>query len=270
MSHEDEKGNERRPDDLGRRKLLKRGVILAGASALASALGLTPFVGHADAVSSGEGSPTVKVVELSAAEQKRYIGLTLASSHYRAHRQQQQSRLSQGFSIAESKAEARLLDDGTTKTVVVRIPIEGGAGYSYYAESYQYQTSNLLDTMAGLFSVTADKNIAAVCWKNGKEVVNVVITPDGKQMLSGTVLSSTGQVQTVDSTAFNWNCAYNKLSDCLGWFGVPGWLIAIAGAACGLGCFFSAGIGCLICLAAVFYVSTGIVGFCSGYAVSKC
>lgn len=273
MSHEDEKKEQSNKNSMNRRNLLKKGAFFGGVSALISALGITPFTAHAATTTSGQGNLLPQIVPLNAAEKKQYIGMTLASPDYQSFQTQQHSHLQQGFNLSEKDTSAVLVVNGTEKMVVVHVPILGGAGNSYYGEQIQYGTSTVISTMAGLFTTNSDQNIAVQMWKQGKEVINAVITPDGKQFIQGTITPAIGQNQALDSTtttAEDWGCWYNQLNSCLSGLGVPSWLIGVAATGCSLVCIVTVGSGCIVCLILALGAYTTELQYCNAVAYGEC
>ena len=79
----------------------------------------------------------------------------------------------------------------------------------------KYGSSTIIVTVAGLFTTRPDHNIAAQVWKQGKEVLDVVMTPDGKQFVQGYVAHPTGQHQTLRgavSPQLNIGCWWNEMN----------------------------------------------------------
>lgn len=214
MFHKNAKKNPGKADSLSRRRLLKRGSILGGASALASVFGFTPFVAHA--ATSPNSSP--QIVALSGPEAQQYISVTLSSPQYKSFQTQQSNLLRQGFTARESETTALLIITATEKMVAVRIPIAGGAGYSGYQETFPYGSFTAIDTLAGLFETRPDHNIAAHIWRQGKEILNAVITPDGKHFVQGYIIYPNGKQQTVNSAvtpSLDVGCVFGAFLSCL-------------------------------------------------------
>ncbi len=274
MSHEDEKKEQPNMDDQqsakdsSRRSLLKRGVLWGGVSALAGAFGLSPLT--ADAATQSNSSTTI--VELNGPEAQQYINVTLASNQYKSF-QTQQSSLLQGFTLNESETKAQLITTTTEKVVFVRVPIVGGAGNSFYAEAIPYGSSTISDSLAGLFLTRSDHNIAAHLWRQNKEVLNIVITPDGKIITQGYAVHANGQRQLLSGTAIpeiNVGCFLSTLNSCLSGAGIAAWAIALIAVFCGVACAITIGAGCVVCLLAISAISGATMGACIAYAQKRC
>lgn len=268
MSHKDEKKDQHNTNGLTRRRLLKRGAVLGGISALAGAFGLTPLTARAAV----QGGSSTQVVALTGSEAQQYIGMTLGSPYYQSFRTAQSVRLKEGFTLREGEATALLITSATEKVVAVRVPIAGGAGYSFYGELIQYGSSTVTETLAGLFTARSDHNIAAQIWRQGKEVLNAVITPDGKQFVQGYVAHPAGQ-QTLDGAAtplFDIGCWWNQMNSCLASQGIAAWAVALVSVVCGVACAATLGAGCIACLGGISFISGAVIGYCTAYAQDHC
>lgn len=84
-------------------------------------------------------------------------------------------------------------------------------------------------------------------WADGVQRFDEVVTADYP--------SNQGNVQ---ARGMNWGA----LNNCLASLGIPAWIASGLSMACSVACFFTAGAGCIICIA-------GVIGFSSG-AVANC
>ena len=138
----------------------------------------------------------------------------------------------------------------------------------------EYGSSTIIDTLAGLFTTRPDHNIAAQVWKQGKEVLNVVMTPDGKQFVQGYVAHPTGQHQTLRgavSPQLNIGCWWNEMNSCLASQGIAAWAVALVSVVCGVACAATLGAGCIACLGGISFISGTVIGeYCIGYSQDRC
>src|SRR5690348_5902126 len=107
-----------------RRHLLKRGGILAGITAFASAFSITPFAPRY-AKAGSQPSP-LKYIPLSYNDAKPYLDTVMASPNYQTFKNQIQATYKGVFTIQEQKASAFRVETTQTTFVQVIIPVTGG------------------------------------------------------------------------------------------------------------------------------------------------
>jgi hypothetical protein len=105
-------------------------------------------------------------------------------------------------------------------------------------------------TVEMVATVTDESHAAFKMWQDGSLVRDVVILDPE--------LASQGERATITSASLNWS----KLNSCLTNAGISTWVIATLGAACGVACFFTVGLGCVGCLAAVVGFGSGTIAGC--------
>lgn len=173
-----------------RRHLLKRGGLLAGIAAFASAFSITPFApGYAKA---GSQPSPLKYTPLSYNDAKTYLGTVMASSNYQTFKNQIQSTYKGVFTIQEQKASAFRVETTQTTFVQVIIPVTGGAGPrfpSFYTATFQSDPHTISSEYSGLMT----QKSAQVVHIAIKEYSGAMVIDADKDVTSG---SLQGTVQT--------------------------------------------------------------------------
>ena len=178
MFHDPQKDNNQAENTTSRRRFLKQGSLAAAFAAVASTFGLTPFSPALAATNSSQGTP--QITQLTGSVAQGYIDQVLTSSDYQRFQQQVQHDYAGVLTIQEHATTAQSIVDNQSRWVVVRVPIAGGEGHSYYAALFQEGSSTIVQTQSGLLTLTREQNIAAIMEKNGVVVANAVITPKGE------------------------------------------------------------------------------------------
>jgi hypothetical protein len=248
---------------MGRRRLLRRGGFFAGLTAVATTFSLTPFTPvHANVVDG------LKVEELKGIEAEGYIREAIDSSNYRLFRQRVNQEQKETLSILEHAAVALTISSSQGSTVIVRIPIKGGLGYSAYG--VEFQNGQVLQSQGALFTYTQEHDVHIEMERNGQAILNAVVKQDG-HIVQGTMRISNGseislQGFTTKQTIPYANpanpfqticCIVGGLERLAGISIIVGDLIA---AACIAACAATAGVACAACLLGVVTVGGGLVG----------
>jgi hypothetical protein len=158
--------------------------------------------------------------------------------------------------------------------VVVRVPIIGGAGGSFYGATLHSDSATVDSAISGIFS-SAGTNVATVMERNGTAVLDAVISPSG-DFLSGTLTGSAGTTILDDlrSDEFhsllhpNQNVSgfFRCLRDCLRGAGIPLWLVLGLAAVCASACVVTEGLACEGCVA----LATGASRAVALHCISSC
>ncbi len=254
-----------------RRHLLGRTLAAAGGLALAT-VGLQPGNVLAQAIEMREGQSDS--IPLSGAEAQRYIAMLLASSEY----QHLLAKLATTYSGILHPAEhsGLVVSHTSFHTVTVSIHLVGGAGYSFFTQSYDATSGQLVDTLAGMFTFDSAQNIVGHIEHNERPFIDAEVTPEGK-LISGTQYdivtgkpSGSIHIQpeylataAVDIYATVRHDCMACLGNCISAQGVPGWVVAFIAAVCGGACALSAGAGCLICMEGLEAVAIWVLIYCT-------
>lgn len=130
-------------------------------------------------------------------------------------------------------------------------------------------------------------------WHNGRLVLDISVNDQGtvtndemfkvglsQTNLSGQNLVAQGQAifkKFIRQLRKNWEApqtnsfldsnranaiSFSCVNNCLASQGIAGWSATILGAACGIACFFTAGLGCIACLAGLIGFGSGVISAC--------
>jgi hypothetical protein len=228
-----------------RRRFLKQGGLAAGAATVFSFFGITPFSPAHAASTSG-----VTVTPLDAFQAKPYLQVVFSSSDYHRFQQVVQHDQAGIFTVQELQAEALQVTAQEGAFVVARIPVAGGAGYSYYAAVFKLHTVLILQTLGGLFKSAGVDNIDGYIERDGQVVLHKVLPLDG-----GLAKGSNSSV-TPFSSADPIIC----MADCAN---IPFSIAYLIFIACATVCAISAGIGCIICMIGAVGFGGGVMAGCA-------
>src|SRR5690242_3082768 len=139
-----EKDGQQSAASLNRRRFFKKGGLLVG---LVSAFSLTPFSwAHADTYSTNP----VQVSDLTGSSAEKYLQATLTSRDYLQFKQHLAQQYPNTFTVQETAPVVVLVQDSSAKLISVHIPVQGGAGQSFFAATLQADTATSLTTRNGL------------------------------------------------------------------------------------------------------------------------
>lgn len=172
---------------LSRRQIFAKGGLLAG---ILSALSFTPF-SWAEAATRVSQDP-IQVSDLTGAKATKYVQATLTSADYLQFKRQFAQQYAGTFTIQESRARVTQIKTASDQVVIVRLPIQGGAGYSFYAATFQPNTTTPLSRRTGLFLPAGGGTIHAIMTRDGQVIFDGTISSDGSS-ISGTLTTSNGK-----------------------------------------------------------------------------
>jgi len=251
----------------GRRSFLKKGGLLA---AFTSVVSLTPFAPVHAATSSSQAAQTA-LIRLTGKEAAQYVKPVLASESYQQFLRQLTQQHPGIFSVQEQVVSVLLAKNAQEQLVSVRIPVEGGAGHSFYSAVFQAGSTAITMTRTGVFTSAGHGNITAIVNINGKTVLDAVLTPQGS-FVQGTYVTQKGK--TAAATSLNTQqvnggvqplISVSCINQCLSNLGLPGWVLSAISVGCAIACFFSAGAGCLVCLLGIAGGYEFEFAYCVGY-----
>ncbi len=278
MSQKDQKKaqetNEQESEShVNRRSFLKRGSIVAGFTTFAGALSLTPFSPVHAATRSTQALPQITMLDSGKA--KPYIETVIKSSRYQDFKLNTQKVYPELFSAQEQQASAIRVTLNQDTLIMVRIPVTGGTGNSYYVTAFQ--PGNLIATMStsALFSLTSDNNVHAVAERNGQTVLDAVLTPQGDAVngtlyveggspiiLSGLTAKEILHTKITPDTSQSPFCCVLSGLVVYGFVSLDVVLVALV--VCLAACVVTVGLACVGCIAAATGVSAGAFGFLEG------
>ncbi len=264
-----------------RRSFLKKGGILAGLTAFASFLNLTPT--SIASAATGPSHLLPKGFQLDANDARQYVSAALACHQYQAFKSDVQRKFPNMFSVQESSATAYHVTSNNKETVWVRIPVSGGAGFSHFVVEFASLSSLIIVmTQGGVFAVASNNRIHAWVEQRNADgqivkLLDALFSTDGKtvsgtQQVNGSikVLSNQSIAIPLDDSC-GWNCFWNCL---VGPTGAPAWLFGFAYALCGTPCSDWLPISEAVCAACltgaligVIVTSTFDIGYCIGYCL---
>ena len=242
-------------DDNPRHRFLPRRGFLAGITAFAATFTLTPFSPtHAAPFSSLKA--LAQVNRLNESDAQKYISAVVSSSQYQQFKQQTQSQYAGIFTFQEQNAVAWAITTSQSTSTAVRIPIDGGAGKSFYIANFSTASMTIADTQSGLFVQMPNKNIHTITTVNSQQVLDAIITPEGN-FVSGTAIIRGKQTnldrQSIGVVLSSLNAASQTPLCCLenalltyGFASAP--LILDAALICTAVCVGTLGGGCLPCI----------------------
>jgi hypothetical protein len=167
------------------------------------------------------------------------------------------------LSLNEAKRHIMKVQQNNSNVYFVYYPISGKAEKdSHYILTFDEKGAALEDYLI-LGLKNDQKQIRSIVLKNNLPVFDTLLTEEGK-IVSGSVITSTGEKQSLSSTTVlpqgYWSC----LNDCLASQGIAAWAITTLSILCGVACAATAGAGCLVCLLAADITAGSVVGYCSG------
>lgn len=266
QQHNQPPNTEEKKGGISRRGLLKKGSLAAGMISFASALGLTPF-SPAQAAVDQQSQSNIKIKNLARKEATVYFQATLNSLHYQQFRREIGQQYAGIFTIDEQQFTAMTVSTAQQTTIIVHIPIRGGAEYSFFSAFFHQSSPVIVSAMWGLFTFTSNNDIHALVTRDETTLFEGNLTPDGVIKQGTTTYPDGTRTVTGASTseaiiqANFWSC----LGECLAAQGVPAWIVAILSIICGIACTVlpPTCINCLI-------LQLGVVGSVVSYCVGKC
>ncbi len=256
---------------ISRRQLFKKGGMLAGAI---SALSLTPF-SWVEA-SAQAAIDDIQVIDLTGTRADKYVRATINSAEYQQFSTDLNTQYSNTFTVREDSPVVVLFKMPLEQIVSVHIPIQGGAGHSFFAATLQEHSASLIATRSGVLMPVSNGNTTAIVKQNGNVVLDALITPKGN-FAQGTFHTTQGKNITFDGLSAKEAAslvthASSNANICC----VIGGLVEIAGISlvlvplivplCGAACAVTLGAGCIACVAG----ATGLGGFLVGAVVDNC
>lgn len=205
--------------------------------------------------------------EATKREYDRFVGESEAKKRF-------SESLPKEFRLSTADPFVTILNDSHAN---VTYSIEGGAGYNYFAEIFDYKSAELTRTMSKVNHLRADGRIRTVDTDNDAVIMDIVVTQEGK-VLEGFVIDSNNKRRDavavsaevsagthpapIDTTQRGYWDFINCFNDCLALNGVPVWLITGVGIICAVACAVTVGWGCFVCLNAVVAGYTTITTWC--------
>ncbi len=155
------------------------------------------------------------------------------------------THLRAGDTLDFASQQVKVIPDGS---YVVSVPIAGptvahGSAVAVTLDS-SFAPTGIIENQLHTIS---DNSGQVQSWVDGTSIYDQVVTAENDQGTGGTA-----------ERGINWG----KLNSCLASLGIPAWIAAGLSNICAIACAFTAGAGCVICIA-------GVIGF-SGGAVTAC
>ncbi len=263
-----------------RRSFLKKGGILAGLTAFASFLNLTP-TSKASAADPSHFLP--KGFQLEANEAQQYVSAALTSHQYQVFKSDVQHKFPNVFSAQESSATAYRVTLNDKETTWVRVPVSGGAGFSHFVVEFaSLSPLAIMMTQGGVFAVAPDNRIHAWVEQRNAEgqivkLLDALFSNDGKtvsgtQQINGSINVLSNQSVAIPlSRSCGWNCFWNCV---VGPTSAPAWILALAYTVCGTPCSDWFPISEAVCAACLTATLVGLIaasafdiGYCTAYCI---
>ncbi|MBA3489097.1 MAG: hypothetical protein H0T78_06035 [Longispora sp.] len=149
----------------------------------------------------------------------------------------------------------------SSEKTMVQIPIRGGnvvepSNLSFFVDTASGATTNIIEVQ--YVTDAKDSSRGRVTqWDNGRIILDKLVTADGRVSSPGEAASLATGVQEIQ-LKFNWG----KFNACLASHGIAAWTIGAIGAACGIACAATLGLGCAVCIASIGGISTGVITNC--------
>ncbi|NOK59538.1 MAG: hypothetical protein GFH27_549285n62 [Chloroflexi bacterium AL-W] len=203
-------------------------------------------------------------------EARLFVTLAQESAHFRSFAKRLTTEYSQQFSFDPQQVEVTKMVYANEATVVVKFPINGGAGYSHYSVMINPETHHKADEVALLFTEDSDGNIDNYIERNGQSLAELKVTKDGEIIHSTN--EGLGYPTTTDRSVDSENAGAIQsarcdviccLNGCLSSQGIPGWVLAGLGFLCGALCLGTIGARCGPCLATGLGIVSSTASFCA-------
>jgi hypothetical protein len=260
------------PKKVNRRRFLRRGSFIAGLTAFGSAFSLTPFSPAYAAEKSVQEVPTAQILQDDQASQ--YTQKVILSPSYQKFKQKLHQTYAGKLVIEEQNVVASLITFQQNKFVSVRIPIQGGAGYSSYTEILEWGSHNVMMMQSAIFVHVDSHNIRCVRESDGKVVFDAIVT------LHGDVVKGVAQIgndmKAIDGLTSRQmltqvvplkGCSFfGCFGDCWDNQGLPGWAIAGLSVLCGPACKYLE-VTCGPCVLTALAAFSILSGYCYGNCV---
>lgn len=167
---------------------------------------------------------------------------------------------SSGLALDEARAQAW---DINSTQYVVQVPISQGQGVlapSALTLIVEKSSRLAVSTAETTFTQVNASSGVVRAWSNGVKQVEkrVVAAVDAGAITRGATVSPQAAVGSG-----KW---WNTLNACLAAQGVPAWVLTAVIAICTGACALTAGVGCILCVAAAAGFGTGVVSYCVGAA----
>lgn len=237
-----------------------------GKTAIAVAVTLVAALGAAPAnavttTSSSASTASVKAALLQTEDTaSSWTALSTTSTAELVTANAQSLHTSSGLALDTIRAQAW---DINATQYVVQIPISQGQGV--LAPS---ALTLIVDKSSRLAVATAETTFTPInassgvvrAWSNGVKQVDkrIIAAVDEGASTRGATVSPQAAVGS--------NKWWNTLNACLAAMGVPAWVLTAVIAICTGACAITAGIGCILCIAAAAGFGTGVVTYCVGVA----
>ncbi len=162
-----------------------------------------------------------------------------------------------GLALESAGAEGWKID---RNTLLVRVPIAEGQGVIAPSAVTLFLTKNgrVTSVVESTFTPTSETTGLVQAWVNGSQQVN--------QNVGEPIASSASSTGITPMAAFGSGAWWQALNTCLANQGVPAWIVTGLSIICAAACAVTAGVGCVLCIAAAAGFSSGVVYACVDYA----
>jgi hypothetical protein len=253
-----------------RRSLLKRGTILGGIAAIASAFSLIPQVSKASTTTATE---KWQITPISDSTATKYINGLLTSPDYNNFKTFIQ--IKSALPLQEHQASASFFVRGQLKLAFVSVTNVQGEDRSAYVATFQLGSFTPSESLGYIMTDTTSQKTTFITVKDGKEIVNALLGADNK-IIEGYLLNAQGKQVILDKTTVlqlhqqgtlkanswtpcgGWGC----MNDCLSSQGIAGKVIEVAGLICGATCLAGPEV-CIPCILALGTISGGVTQYCA-------
>jgi hypothetical protein len=126
-----------------------------------------------------QSNTELELTSLQDTEAQSYSQAVLNSQEYQNFKQRVQQQFAKVFTPRDALLEVVAVSVGQDRTIIVRIPFEGGAGDSSFVAVFQPNSTTITETRSALFTQTEGGNTHILAEVNGTVEVDATIDPSG-------------------------------------------------------------------------------------------
>jgi hypothetical protein len=166
-----------------------------------------------------------------------------------------------GLKVDPTRATAWMIGRGIA---LLRTPLAAAGGLvrpSARVLTLRMETGQVISTAEMAFRATSASSGSVRAWANGTLRVDRVVTAI-RDIGNTSVMSASFHSQAAPAATFGSSKWWSTLNACLAAQGIPAWVVASLSLICGAVCVGTAGVGCVLCLAAASGFAGGVIGAC--------
>jgi hypothetical protein len=257
----------------GRRSFLRQAVAATGSLFLAGVGWQSVSAPVAAAGTKGQPPEWSRATD---PESESYIQMALNSGEY--HRLRAKLATTYSGRLNPEVSAGIVFANSTSSTIIVAIPLQGGAGHSFFSQAYNTSNRQSIDTLTGLFTLDAKAHVVAYVEHNESPLLDATYRQSG-ELVSGVSYNASGrsspvaQIGTSEALAIvvangvQHSC-FQCMQNCLGAQGVPLWLLGVIAVVCAVACIGTLGLGCVVCLEGLLAGFTFALTYCTNQCQS--